>query len=105
MRSVKPTKKFNPLDLSHDGSVHLRLLKFIAQYTLIHNVSPSMREMQEELKISSTSVVNYYLERLAGEELIMHGSYKSRTTRLTQQGLVVIKAELCPACGRPVLSH
>ena len=46
------------------GERHQRILDFIQDYQRKHKHPPSIREIGESCGISSTSVVNYYLDQL-----------------------------------------
>lgn len=46
------------------GERHQKILDFIASYQREHKHPPSIREIGEYCNISSTSVVNYYLDQL-----------------------------------------
>jgi SOS-response transcriptional repressor LexA len=51
-----------------------RLLKFICEYKRAHDGnSPTMREMMAACRISSTSMVDYYLRRLENGGHIRRG--------------------------------
>lgn len=61
-----------------------RILSFIRAYQLGHDNSPSVREIQQALNISSTSVVDYNLKKLAREGFIKHTPKRSRSIRLAK---------------------
>ena len=46
------------------GERHQKILGFIQEYQNKHKHPPSIREIGEYCDISSTSVVNYYLDQL-----------------------------------------
>ena len=46
------------------SDLQFRLLKFIQNYSSDHGFSPSFREIMDEVGISSTSMVHYYLDIL-----------------------------------------
>jgi repressor LexA len=64
---------------------HKRVLEVLERYTEQHGYPPSIREMCSRANISSTSVANYYLDRL--EEL----GYIERDRRVSR-GVRVIKS-------------
>ena len=64
---------------------HKRILEVLERYTDQHGYPPSIREMCSRANISSTSVANYYLDRL--EEL----GYIERDRRVSR-GVRVIKS-------------
>lgn len=48
-----------------------QVLEYIIRHKMIHDGNaPTMREIGDMCEISSTSVVNYYLDKLADEGLI-----------------------------------
>ncbi|MDP1716115.1 MAG: transcriptional repressor LexA [Anaerolineales bacterium] len=65
------------------GERHQRILDFIASYQREHKHPPSIREIGEHCNISSTSVVNYYLDQLEKTGHIERDRKISRGLRLT----------------------
>ncbi len=65
------------------GERHQRILDFIASYQREHKHPPSIREIGESCDISSTSVVNYYLDQLEKTGHIERDRKISRGMRLT----------------------
>ncbi|MBI3151628.1 MAG: repressor LexA [Chloroflexi bacterium] len=65
------------------GERHQRILDFIASYQREHKHPPSIREIGEHCDISSTSVVNYYLDQLEKNGHIERDRKISRGMRLT----------------------
>ncbi|GJQ34481.1 MAG: transcriptional repressor LexA [Anaerolineales bacterium] len=65
------------------GDRHRKILDFIASYQREHKHPPSIREIGENCDISSTSVVNYYLDQLEKEGLLERDRKISRGMRLT----------------------
>ena len=65
------------------GERHQRILDFIAAYQREHKHPPSIREIGEHCEISSTSVVNYYLDQLEKSGHIERDRKISRGMRLT----------------------
>ena len=61
-------------------------LRFIHQHTLELGFAPSIREISIETGITSTSVVNYKLERLVTWGYLVKSRGKSRTLGLTERG-------------------
>lgn len=56
-----------------------KVFKFILKYKESHDGnSPTIREICKACKISSTSVVDYYLEKLQSRKLIQRDSFQSR---------------------------
>lgn len=63
------------------------ILKYIAEYMSENTRPPTIREIGRNVKISSTSVVNYNLTRLVEKGMIERDSEVSRGLRLTQKTL------------------
>jgi len=68
---------------------HKNILKFIERFQAENGFPPSIREIGENTSISSTSVVNYYLNQLEEMQYIERESNVSRGIRLmrTMEGL------------------
>lgn len=74
------------------------LLVFIREYQAVnHGESPSRREMADHLGTSTTSVVNYYLTRMANDGQIAYDPYKPRSIVILSLREFVIHA--CPVVG------
>jgi len=67
------------------GDRHRRILDFIQDYQRKHKHPPSIREIGESCEISSTSVVNYYLDQLEKSGHIERDRHISRGLRVTGQ--------------------
>src|SRR5512138_3041863 len=67
------------------GERHQRILDFIQEYQRKHKHPPSIREIGESCDISSTSVVNYYLDQLERSGHIERDRKISRGLRVTGQ--------------------
>ncbi len=65
------------------GERHQRILDFIQEYQRKHKHPPSIREIGEHCDISSTSVVNYYLDQLEKAGYLERDRKISRGLRLT----------------------
>ncbi len=65
------------------GERHQKILEFIASYQREHLHPPSIREIGENCNISSTSVVNYYLDQLEKAGHLERDRKISRGMRLT----------------------
>lgn len=65
------------------GERHQKILDFIASYQREHKHPPSIREIGEHCDISSTSVVNYYLDQLEKSGHLERDRKISRGMRLT----------------------
>lgn len=64
---------------------HIKVLEFVNKYQAENGRPPSIREIGENVKISSTSVVNYYLEQLQKNGYIERDTRVSRGMRLTDK--------------------
>ena len=64
---------------------HIKVLEFVNAYQNEHGRPPSIREIGEKVKISSTSVVNYYLLQLEKMGYLERDSRVSRGMRLTDK--------------------
>lgn len=62
------------------------ILRFIHRHTLEHGFAPSIREISLATGITSTSVVNYNLERLITWGYLVKSRGKSRALGLTEHG-------------------
>jgi hypothetical protein len=67
------------------------ILRFIRQHTLEHGFAPSIREISLATGITSTSVVNYNLERLITWGYLVKSRGKSRALGLTERGLALFE--------------
>ena len=77
------------------GERHKRILKFLESFQSENGFPPSIREIGENTNISSTSVVNYYLNQLEEMNYIERESNVSRGIRLvrTLEGNLVQAAQ------------
>lgn len=64
------------------GERHQKILNFLQEYQRENKYPPSIREIGEKTGISSTSVVNYYLDQLEKRGLIQRDRRISRGVRL-----------------------
>lgn len=64
---------------------HIRILEFLAKYQGENDRPPSIREICAQVKISSTSVVNYDLDQLERRGFIIRDDRVSRGLRLTDK--------------------
>ena len=67
------------------GERHHKILKFLKEHQEENGYPPSIREIGENTDISSTSVVNYYLDQLEKRGLIERDRKISRGVRLANQ--------------------
>lgn len=65
------------------GERHQKILDFLSEYQRQNKYPPSIREIGEKTGISSTSVVNYYLDQLEKKGMIERDRKISRGVRLS----------------------
>lgn len=65
------------------GERHQKILDFLSEYQRENKYPPSIREIGEKTGISSTSVVNYYLDQLEKKGMIERDRKISRGVRLS----------------------
>ena len=65
------------------GERHQKILDFLQEYQRANKYPPSIREIGEKTGISSTSVVNYYLDQLEKKGMIERDRKISRGVRLS----------------------
>ena len=70
---------------------HIKVLEFMTDYQGANGRPPSIREIGEKVKISSTSVVNYYLDQLMKMGYLKRDTRVSRGLRLTNKVNEVIQ--------------
>ena len=70
---------------------HVKVLEFMSNYQGENGRPPSIREIGEKVKISSTSVVNYYLDQLMKMGYLKRDTRVSRGLRLTNKVNEVIQ--------------
>jgi repressor LexA len=80
----------NEYDLTDRQS---RILQHIWDYSQRRGYPPSIREIGRAVGITSTSVVNYNLERLENEGLIERDRGQSRGLRLSSEGMELLAIE------------
>jgi repressor LexA len=66
------------------GERHKKILRFLERFQVENGYPPSIREIGENTSISSTSVVNYYLNQLEEMNYIERESNVSRGIRLVR---------------------
>lgn len=71
-----------------------RILEFIRDYLAEHNYPPTIREIGAAAGISSTSVVNYNLDRLVTYGLLERDPKSSRSMRLLHEPMDVAISSL-----------
>lgn len=70
------------------GERHRRILEFIESYQKINKHPPSIREIGEACDISSTSVVNYYLDQMEKKGVIERDRKISRGVKASSRDAV-----------------
>jgi len=70
---------------------HIKVLEFLTDYQNKNGRPPSIREIGEKVKISSTSVVNYYLDQLEKMGYLERDERVSRGLRLTEKVSEVVQ--------------
>ena len=70
---------------------HIKVLEFMTNYQGENGRPPSIREIGEKVKISSTSVVNYYLDQLMKMGYLKRDTRVSRGLKLTNKVNEVIQ--------------
>jgi repressor LexA len=65
------------------GERHQKIMDFLQEYQRDNHYPPSIREIGEKTGISSTSVVNYYLDQLEKRGMIQRDRKISRGVRLS----------------------
>jgi len=71
---------------------------------LSYTPNPSIREIGSACGISSTSVTNYYLDRLESLGYILRAHKKARSIVFTPEGVSILglgDTTICKCCGRP----
>lgn len=81
------------------GERHQKILDFIASYQREHKHPPSIREIGEHCDISSTSVVNYYLDQLEKSGHLERDRKISRGMRLTGNNTPLGDMQRVPVLG------
>ncbi|MBZ0300015.1 MAG: winged helix DNA-binding protein [Anaerolineae bacterium] len=81
------------------------ILQFIHQHTTDHGFVPSIREICREVKISSTSVVNYNLERLTAQGFLLRTPGKARAFALTDLARELSKDQMWPMWANSVKKY
>ena len=71
---------------------HIKVLEFLTDYQAKYGRPPSIREIGEKVKISSTSVVNYYLDQLKKMGYLERDDRVSRGVRLTDKVNEIIQS-------------
>lgn len=87
----------------HSHFQMMNVLRFILDYSKAHAFAPCIREIGIACTISSTSVVNYYLDMLIRRGMIERIPRISRGLLITSRGYEALGVEenllVCPHCG------
>lgn len=85
------------------------ILIYLFDYSATHKYPPTIRQIKDNCGTPSTSVTNYYLDRLQADGLVNRERKISRGTYLTKDGedkvrklLGIKQGKLCPHCYAPV---
>lgn len=82
------------------------LLRFVSGYLKDVGFPPAIREIMIALHISSTSVVNYYIDNLEKKGYMLRTRRTSRGLTITRKGRTFLGIaegkHICPNCGMPL---
>lgn len=81
-----------------------KVLKFISEYIKTHSKSPTISEIKEKLKLSSSRSVTQYLESLINKGLIEKERYKNRGISLVgknKKDTIMLPVFASAGCGSP----
>jgi hypothetical protein len=87
------------------GVRHQKILDFIADYQKNYGHPPSIREIGEACNISSTSVVNYYLDQLEKSGNIERDRKVSRGVRLEIPKSRMLRVFICHSSTDKLIAH
>lgn len=79
-----------------------RIYEFIKESLLNYNISPTVREICEELDIPSTSTVHYHLKHLTETGYIIKDDMKKRTIKLPTSGSISVPLLGTVTAGTPI---
>lgn len=65
----------------------IEIISYIVAFKLVHQYSPSVREIGQAIGITSTSTVHGHLERMRRDGLIETNANNPRTLRVTGEAL------------------
>jgi repressor LexA len=68
------------------------ILQFVHNYTSEYSFAPSIREIRMATGITSTSIVNYNVEKLIARGYLVKSPGKSRTITLTEKSIALIES-------------
>jgi repressor LexA len=81
----------------------LEILRFIAQETQVDGFPPTIREIGDELGITSTNGVADHLKALVRKGFLeLRPRARARGLKLTLRGLGRVCVGLCPTCHQPI---
>jgi len=78
-------------DHSSNDSRRRRMILFIHEFKETRDYSPNVREIGSATRITSTSMVRYYLNGLRLDGLLDFNPHEARTVRLTKSGKLYVK--------------
>jgi repressor LexA len=84
---------------------HKKILVFLEKYTDTYGYPPSIREIGDGTSISSTSVVNYYLDQLEKMGHIKREDHISRGIRLVKAAAAEVKTAVNEMFRIPVIGR
>jgi repressor LexA len=84
---------------------HLKILAFLEKYQDTYGYPPSIREIGDGTNISSTSVVNYYLDQLEKMGRIKREDHISRGIRLIKAAATEVKTAVTEMFRIPVIGR
>lgn len=64
---------------------HQKIMKFLADYQMINQYSPSIREIGNHIGVKSTSLIDYYLKQLAEMGYLDRDDHISRSIRILRE--------------------
>lgn len=83
-----------------------KIFEYVKEYQLANGISPTFREIQNTLKISSLSVVKRYVDILKSRNVFSESENGGIDT---PEGLSLVESKIVPlvgrvACGKPILA-
>lgn len=69
------------------------ILEYLNSYQDENGYPPSIREIGDRINVSSTSQVSFYLNKLREKEYIEKNDHKSRSLRITEEGMKLLGIE------------
>lgn len=82
------------------------VLRYIEQYVTTYHLPPSIREIGDACKITSTSVTNFYIAKLVERGYLERQPLIARGLRVTDAGRLALGIQgnyiTCPHCGERI---